>query len=296
MITQRDIILGVILPAVVCGLVVFVGWVMGGRAARAGAPLGVAAGFVGGYAALSGAPGLRPLDSIQWVFHATIALGLLGAIDAVTWGRRTKPFRWSIRAICVLGLSIAVNWLIARPLLVFAWTGWRGPVYIGALALIMLVVWVSLDLLARRGQAVSFNIALAAMAAVASAVVAMSGSQRLGQTGGLLTSAMSALAVLSWLLSGVGSAPGATLVFAVVYVALVSAASEHLYANLTSLNAGLLLAAPFLAWAGEFVPARRAWARGSTRIAATLLPGAIAIFLAGIAFAKAASDYSEYGH
>ena len=107
---------------------------------------------------------------------------------------------------------------------------------------------------------------------------------------------MAALAVLSWLLSGVAAAPGATLIFAVLYVALVSAASEHLYANLTSLNAALLLAAPLLAWAGELVAPRRTFARASVRIGAMLLPAVIALALAGIAFAKAASDYSEYGY
>src|SRR5262245_51770547 len=151
MITTNDILLGALLPAVVSGLAVLGAWLLGGRAGRAAASLGVAVGFVTAYGALFGVPPIQPLDAIDWLFFAAIIAGALGAIDAWFY----KPSRKAIavvlaRLLVVLGLSVILIWLLARHLLVFEWVDWRGPVNIGAIALIMSGVWFATDQLARR--------------------------------------------------------------------------------------------------------------------------------------------------
>lgn len=296
MITSRDIVYGVVLPAVLTGLVVIAGRAFRGGAARASASLGVGLGFVAGFGALLGVPPARPLDSVDWLYYIAAVTAAAGALDA--WLLAPRPSRWFerlVRTILVLAISTVVVWLLSRPLLIFAWTGWHGPLYIGGIALIMTIVWSSADALARRGGAMSLSLMFTVCAAMASATVMMSGSQKLGQIGGMLTAALGGLTVLSWSRSPDSGSPGASLIFCLLYVSLIAATSEHLYASLTNTNAALLLVAPACAWLGEVVPGRRTALRGLVRVGFAALPALIALTFAAIAFARSQSEFSDYG-
>lgn len=294
MFSSSDILLGAGLPAIVAALMVVVGWALRGATARAAPPIAVALGFVAGYAAVLGVPRIPPLDTINWLFYAAPTLGALGAVDSSLPSASGRIARIA-RILLVMGLCVLFVWLLARPMLVYAWTDWRGPLYIGAIALVMATVWLSLDLLRKRGGATSLHLTLLLLAAVAAAIVAMSGSQKLGQIGGMLTAALGAVALLG-LLRPSAVASGITLLFALMYVALITTASEQLYANLTHTNAALLLAAPLCAWAGELVPRQRQLLRGLVRIGAAALVALVAALLAGIAFAHSQRGYDEYGY
>ncbi len=292
MITTRDIVVGVLLPALVSGLVVFIGRLLGGRAARAAASLGVGIGFVVAYGALFGVPSIQPLDSIDWLFFAAIVAGALGAIDAWFWTSTRVRWRFLARALVVVALSVSLVWLLARHLLVFEWIGWRGPVHIGLIALMMTLVWAFTDLLHRRSGAFSLNLTLACVTGIASAAIAMSGTIRFGQIGGILFATLAAVATLGILFFRNPTPPGAALVFSALYVGLVSASSQLflIYGGLAHLNAALLLLAPVCAWLGELVPSRNATVRASARLVAALLPATVAATLAAIEFARLQSE------
>ncbi len=327
MITLSDILLGVLLPAGVAAAVILRGRLIGGaRAARAAVPLGVGGGFVAGHAALLGVPRVPPLEAVNWLFYAAIVLGAVGMIDLLLsapsprrnsgttaygepapgaildYDAADRPAlrgAWglALRLLGVLALGLVLTWLLTRPLLVFHWTGSAGPVWIGGIGAVMAVVWLLLDRLADRTDGrPSLVVALAGVSAVSGAVIAMSGSQKLGQTTGLLTAGLFAAAVLSLPMRKLQAGRGVVLVYALLQTALIAVATEHLYASLATAHALLLLVAAPLAWLGELVPARRPRLRATARVAAAMVPATVAAILAGILFARAANEYPGYSY
>jgi hypothetical protein len=290
--TRDDILLGALVPAGVAAAIVLVGWLVGGRWLRASVALGAGLGFMTGHALLWHVPSLRPVESIDWLFYASAAAGLLGAIEALLSAGQRSITRAGAHAAIVLCLAVLMAWLVSRPLLVFSWTGWIRPLGIGIIAVILLLIWLSLAKAASRSrEAISIHIALFAMSALASVTCAMSGSVKIGQIGGLLTAALAGVAAMSWT-----GAPAATGVFAFVYVGVIASASEQLYAGLSHFHAALLLAGPLGMWLGELLPGHRPFLRGvATVVGAVILP-ALAAILAGIAFARADAGYSEWNN
>ena len=322
MITARDILWGVLLPAGVAAAVVFVGALFGRlwRPRRALVPLGVGAGFSAGFAALmQRVPPAPPLDSVDWLFYAAVVVGAVGAIDSFFWDvpaaryaaeppdarvleyardelaapRKSLPSAIA-RFGVVLALSAVLVWLLVRPLLVFNWTGSSGPARIALVTLVTFLLWLALDALAARAGGRAMAVGLAIVAALSAVTVMLSGSQKLGQLGGLLTSALFAAAVAGLFFPRLLTARGIVLVYVMLHTSLALTASEHVYASLTTLNAILLLIAAPLGWIGLLVPARRSATRAAAQLAAMVVPAAAAAILAALAFARAAQDYSDF--
>jgi hypothetical protein len=322
MITARDILWGVVLPAGVAAAAVLLGALFGRRwrLRRAMVPLGIGIGFSVGFAALvQRVPPAPPLDSVDWLFYAAVVVGALGAIDSFFWDvpaardgrappdarvldyarderrapRKSLPFALARFAV-VLALSAVLVWLLVRPLLVFNWTGSSGYLRIALVALLMSLMWLALDALAARAGGRTMALGLAIVAALSALTVMLSGSQKLGQLGGLLTSALFAAAVLGLFFPSLLTARGMVLVYVMLHTSLALTASEHVYASLTTLNAILLLIAAPLGWICLLLPARRLALRAAAQVVAMVVPAAAAAILAALAFARAAQDYSDF--
>ena len=322
MITARDILWGVLLPACVAAAAVLLGALLGRmwRLRRAMVPLGTGVAFATGFAALlQRVPPVPPLDSVDWLFYAALVVGAAGAVDSIFWDRRGAseahaPYDpgpltyareearlprggaayWVARFVLALALSAGLAWLLVRPLLVFNWTGSAGYVRIALIALGMSLLWLALDALARLAGGRAMAVGLAIVAALSSLTVMLSGSQKLGQLGGLLTSATFAVAILGLFFPNPVTARGMVLVYVMLQTAIVVTASEHVYASLTTLNAILLLLAAPLGWLGLLMPARRLVARVAVQLVGMVVPAAVAATLAALAFARAAQDYSDF--
>jgi hypothetical protein len=327
MITRDDILYGVLLPAGLAGMIVLAGGLLGRKAFRIGrgfVPMAVGFGFAGGYMGLLRLPPIPPLDALGWLFYAAIGVGILGAIDAWLWGARQPAVDpcsslhtrsdtggrstsappallspaepawvggWSglIRPVAVLGFSVLLVWLLTRPLLVYHWIGRDGPLWIGGIAGVMLLLWWILDRLAVHAPGSVLPFVLAGVAGISAAVMGMSGSVKIAQMGGMLAASLAAVAIVGGLFPHLASGRGLAMVFVLLHTSLVASASEHIYANLTSVHAVLLLAAAPLAWLGVLVPARQRALRAAVQLAAALAAAAVAAILAVLAFQQASN-------
>ena len=321
MITGQDILRGVLLPAAVAALVVLAGALFGPawRVRRALVPLGAGVAFSAAFAALmQRVPPVPPLDSVDWLFYAALVIGAVAAVDSVFWREqpalpgaapqretrvldystpdlhapRTSTFAQLVRFLVVIALAAVLVWLLVRPLLVFSWTGRSGYYWIGGIALTMSLLWLALDVLARRAGGRTLALVMATAAALSALTILLSGSQKLGQLGGMLTAALFAVAVVGMFLPRASVARGMVPVYAALQTSLVVTASEHVYASLLTPHAILLLVAAPMAWLGQVVPARRPRTRAAVQLVAGVAPAAVAAILAARAFARAATDYS----
>ena len=322
MITVRDILWGVLLPAAVAAVTILGGALLGRmwRARRALVPIGIGAAFAAGLAALlQRVPPAPPLDSVDWLFYAAIVVGVVAAVDSISWdvpvahdasvphdarvldyasGESRAPrgglLFWLARFTITLALATVLVWLLVRPLLVFNWTGPAGYLRIALVALTASLLWFALDALARRAGGRAMALAMALVAALSALTIMLSGSQKLGQLGGLLAAGMFAGAGLGLFFPLLMTARAMVFVYVMLHASLVLTASEHVYASLTTLNAILLLIAAPLGWLALLVPARRPGARAAALFVAMAAPAAGAAILAAIAFARAAQDYSDF--
>src|SRR5688572_16192240 len=93
MITPRDILLGVLLPAAIAALVVLGGALFGPvwRLRRALVPLGIGVACSAAFAALmQRVPPVPPLDSVDWLFYVALVVGAVASVDAIFWDQ-PKP-------------------------------------------------------------------------------------------------------------------------------------------------------------------------------------------------------------
>ena len=95
MFTWGDFLAGAVLPAAVTGGLLLAGWRLArwkysARDSRTWVgPVAVAAGFMAGYLALFGWPGIPPHDAIDWLLPLAVPLGALGLLDSY-FGRRPR--------------------------------------------------------------------------------------------------------------------------------------------------------------------------------------------------------------
>ncbi|MBI3467177.1 MAG: hypothetical protein HY000_29545 [Planctomycetes bacterium] len=293
MLTARDIVFGVGLPAIIAGVVLVIAW----RPWRSqptqtggewGGPLALGVGFAVAYLTLLGRPPFPPIDSTDWLFFLALLLTVCGVVDSL----------WSISGWrrWVLGLAnptLSVS-LLLWPLARNTWSQIEGVAWIAALAATVWLWWIALDTHAGRDAAVSPLLQLVAVSGVASLVLMLSASLKLAQLGGALTGAVGASFVLALVGKSRVSARGTIQVFVVLFLGLVI--SGHFFASLTALNAVLLGAAPLLTWIDQIptVQKLRAWQRGAVGTTAVILPCVAALAFATVNFVRSMPDYGEY--
>ncbi|HEV3136241.1 MAG TPA: hypothetical protein VGZ26_00030, partial [Pirellulales bacterium] len=142
MFVLRDLLAGVILPALLTGGTLVAGWRVarhrqGARDSRSWAgPLATGVGFVGGCWALFGTPEVPPLDATEWLCLFTPILVALGLLDSFV--RAPLPVR-----IISIGASVpATLFLLLWPLL--RGNEYNSPhVIIFAAASMLVIGWIA---------------------------------------------------------------------------------------------------------------------------------------------------------
>jgi hypothetical protein len=156
-------------------------------------------------------------------------------------------------------------------------TGTAWAVY-GTLAVVLLAAWAAMNRLAARTGGRAALWATAGVVLAAGLVTMLSGYATGGQLGVPLAAGLAGVALTSIAhnkrYAGAAAALGVGTVglFGLLLVG-------RLFAGLTTLNAGLLFAAPLLGWLPEVFPARRGF-RPVMRLALTAVPVVIAALLA----------------
>ncbi|MBI3837523.1 MAG: hypothetical protein HY288_06280 [Planctomycetia bacterium] len=280
----RDLLAGVELPIVLTAGTLAVGWFAlrhrhGARDSRSWAgPLALGVGFAGGYWALFGLPAFPPLDAIEWLFLLTPGLVLLGLLDSL--GR--VPLQ--VRVVSIAASAPASMLLLSWPLLNGNNYDSRQAVLF-ATATMLLVGWIAaMDGLAARVSAAQLSAILFCAAAPAALVLLLSGSQRLGQIGGVLAATQFAGSLVNYALGPAALGRGVIVVFGVLFGGLLL--SGYSYAELRPENALMLLAAPLMSWLALLL----AWQFRGLPLAATQL--ALVLVVAGSAVAQAMIDFT----
>jgi hypothetical protein len=288
MFTWADLWVGIALPAAVTAGLLVAGWRVAHRrlSARDGrswvGPAAVAAGFVAGYALLLGWPELPPLDAIDWLFFVTPALAVVGL--------------WQVwREVDLAGRATSIIVVLGAVLLLVAWPvvtsdhRWAhsARLELQIASVMAIAALVPLDALAYRVSAARLYTILLAMAGPAAITLLLSGSQRIGQIGGLLAACAAGGLAASLLLGRAAVARGTIVVFGVLLAGLVWCG--RLYAELAAGNALLLAAAPNAAWLGYLVPDRAGWLpRVLVQLGAVVAVATIAVVRAWLVFVEQA--------
>lgn len=291
MLTSMDLWVGLALPAALAGGVLVAGWRIAHRRASArdsrswAGPVAVAAAFIAGYWGLLGRPDLPPLDATDWLFYLAGALAVPGLADALL--RLRLPARVVLITVAVAASFLVLGWPLLR-LEGEAAADARAQATIAAVLATASIV--ALDALAVRISAVRLSGVLLAVAVPAAVVVVLSGSQRLGQIGGLLAAIAMGMVAANVALGRAAVGRGTVLVFGTLLGGLLLCA--HLYAELTTANAMLLAAAPNMAWLGYLVPKRAGHAVNViAQLLLVLSIAAIAVVRAYLVFVQDAEWY-----
>lgn len=275
MLSARDILLGVVVPLIVSAAIALLGQLAWKRVAIGGA-LAVGVGFVVGCGLVFGMK-VPPGNAFEWV----VPMGALAAV--VGTAAEIVGFRWRwIWGVVMVGVA----WGVAGPLM--------GVGMVAALAAVGWVWWGLWDGALKRAGGAWAGVVMTGVAGLVSLVLMLSDSQRIGQMGLALVGSVVAVWVLGWAMKR-DLWRGAGLAWAVVIYGLLL--DGKYWAGLTWPNAVLLLAAPLLAWVGDVAGVRRltGWKRSAVRVAAVVVPVAIAVVLAVIEFQRAQQSVgSEY--
>jgi hypothetical protein len=256
MLTWNHLLLGVVLPAVVTGGVMLAGWRLvrhrySARESRSWAgPLAVALGFIAGYLALFGWPGLPPHDAVDWLLPLAAPLAVAGTIDS--YYRLPPPGR-------VLSIAVAAPTsflLLAWPLLPSPGQN-ALPLHLLLATAIAVTLLVAVDALAARTSAGRLSALLLAVTAPAAVVLGCSGSARLGLIATLLAATQVGAMGANIVLGRAGLGRGIVVVCGTLMAGLLWCG--HLYANLQTCDAVLLAIAPNMAWFGRWGPRQFGW-------------------------------------
>jgi hypothetical protein len=258
LLTTRDIVFGVIYPALIALIVVPLAHVKrrGRRDTHAwGLPFALAAGFTVAFIGISGKLNLPPTQGQEWLVIGAAAAVVISIIAAISDRARVAVVISSI-ALLVLVMAWLVpanrrQWLTTREAMTMM-------IAIGAG---LVVWWALMEPLAARYRGATLPLLLSAVAGAGAMVIADGGSQRLGLIEGAAAVALLVVALLALWLRELSLARGGVLTIAIVMLGLL--VCGYLYADVKWPQVVILAVAPLLAWVGmvRMVRERRAWQR-----------------------------------
>jgi hypothetical protein len=306
MLTLRDALFGLGLPTLIGVVLFFLAsrprtpvagpperWL---RDASLGSGPALGIGFVLAFEALQGAPPWPPVEAVQWVCVAAVAMLTLQIFELVEAPPGTRHWGGAVRAAliaAVIGLAIAA---IVRPLALQTWTTRESAEWIAGLWIGGMLLWGCLAHHGAKSAGLCSAWAIAAMLIMASVVLAMSGSQTYGQLAAALPAVWAPLALLATLSCTRILAEPTAAMLVLLYGGLLLCG--HLYAELTAVNALLLGLAPLGLCTGDLprVRAWQMWQRGLLQLAASLAPASIATALALTKFVHDVTERSQAGY
>lgn len=285
MFTSGDLWSGAVVPLVITTAILTIGWRatrrrLGARESRSWAgPLAVGAGFAGGYWSLFGWGEFPPLDVTEWLFFLTFPLVVLGSFDALL------RFPLHGRLAASLAAALMAVFLLSWPVVATDDGFQRETALVIALgALVSVGCVTSLEALAVRVSGARLSAILLAAAIPASMTLALSGSQRLGQTAGVLAATQAGTLVASLILGRAAVGRATVLIFVILYSGLLLCGC--VYAGLTATNALILFLAPNMAWlAWRWTGRFGTWHERLAQVSLVVAVAMIAVFRAWQSFA-----------
>lgn len=284
MLTNHEMLFGILLPLVVALVIGAVGW----WTKRAWLlPLAGGLGFLAGYASSLGGTGgfglprLPPSDGTDWLFWTTlpgIALAML-----VAW------LGW--RPLVILGAwAGVVVWAIARPLAPGTLSAAAVmEVSVAAAVLGVIVVAVHSLVAARIGHGWSV-LSLCVVLGGTGVTVLSSNLRTVGVYGIGAATAIGGLVLFAPRLK---AAPAVAILAASILCGLLAGGRFYPEPGVTAIGVGVLVASPLLALAGLAVPTKRAWVRGIVAVLAVTIAVAAVTAPAALA-AKRAAEADPY--
>jgi hypothetical protein len=278
MLTPHDIHHGILLPAFLAAVFLFIAFI---PRLRPRAPiillLSLTIAFLFPYMHLFDRPPFPPTESTAWLFYLPIALFPIALIIDLS--------NFRLLALPVFFLSFTlILWPILRNDNSFA----ESLTTITFLSLASFLSYLSLTQLSPRIGSRSMHLILLLLLAASAQILIMSSSQILGQTALILAAALLGALPVAWYLKA-PLTPGPLLLIVLLWHGLLIAG--HFTAGLTPINAILLILSPHLAWAAEFRAKRwPKFAQTSLRFAAVLLPMLTAQILAWRDFLEATRE------
>ena len=244
--------------------------------------------FFAACAALFGAPptpfGARVLAGGDWLLWIALVAGPLVLVDTAL-----RRLALLTRTLLVLGMLFGV----LRAMLRYHWESGEAALWLVGLAALFAMVWSATAALARRQPGASLPAVLLLTATGLALCAGLSGSAKLGQTGGAFCACLGAALIIALWRPSFRLDPGDVIV--VVLVLFGIGLCAYFYSELSGLDALLLGACPLAAWAGELPLFRNRTPRQRTllRTLMALLPVAAAVTRAALAFDP--DPYGDYG-
>jgi hypothetical protein len=295
MLTLRDGLFGVLLPALIGVALFFLGRREAKRGeavagssttndASAAVPFALGFGFLLGFAALKGGPKLPPGEAVEWLFFAAASMALVSLVYQFVWRQQ-----W-VWIVAVAALLLATIIAITQPLVENSWSRTESIAWIAGCFFSAMVVAVGCSFAVRNERGFAIAAAQAIILSLGAAVLIMSGSQTYGQLAGTLPASLFPMVLLAILLRTNLIGPEPMPMFVLLFGGMLLCG--HLYSELTLLNTFLLFFSPLGCWIGK--PARiqklKSWQRGTLQFLAMSVPSAIAF---GLALAKFMADIAN---
>lgn len=281
MLAPNAILAGIALPAGLSGLLYGAGWRLWRRRPAGAAawvpPVALGVGFIAGFIALEGWPGLLPLEVAGWL--PWLGLGaLLAGVGRVV--------RLPAAPVLRLAVAVAIPLLTLRPFIEHRWDGLAATLWVTGLAAGLFMLGWGLDQLAARCPGVRVPLALWTTVTAAAVCIAIAGSARLFQLTAILSAALAAALVASLLRGNASQDGGSTVAFSLFGALLING---FFYLDDLPVAAALLLAAaPLGAWTAR---------RGNGSARAALAAAAVLVPLAtAVALTVAAMPDDPYGY
>lgn len=288
---------GILLPAVIAGLSLALGWRAWRRDSEpsghaAGAPA-LALAYLAAHLAVAGPPASplpgseRTPAGLDWLFWLVALFGLLLTLERPL--TRRGPW-WSL-ALRLVAAALLVGGVL-RMTFQREWSGWTEVAWLSGLALLLAVPWTVLEREAREHRGARSALVLWATAASLAIVAVLSGSAKLAQLSGAVAAALGAAVVLAWWRPRVSLAGGGVSLAVLTLFGVGLCA--HFYSYTTAADALLVAAGPVMPLAMRLPGLRKL--RGGRGTAAALalasLPLAVAVLRAVLAYEP--DPYAEY--
>lgn len=275
MISVRELLLGVLAPALIALAIMLIAWRpwrSGPRRGEWGGAVGLAAGYICAHIGLAGPPRFTPAPVESWLVWIAIGGMAIGLIESRARGPWWGRLLW--RAAATAG-SV---WLIVRLRVINEqWSVGEGLAWTAGLTVGALVFWTLADALAERiereGGGAGAALVLSGITGLGAAIIVLDGQTLVvGQFSGALAVALLACAALAWWKPRVSIARGGVAV--VGLLAPMLWLDAWMWAELHWEYAAALVLSPALAFVGDlaWINRRAGWARTLARVGAVVLP------------------------
>jgi hypothetical protein len=266
MITLPQILWCFVIPLAIALVVLFPKW-------RWTATLAVGAAFIVGHVGWPGVPEVPPSTGGDWIFWLAGPLTAVGLIESLV-----RMPAW-VRAILTSIASVALVWVILRPLIPQALTPTQAATGAALFGLAAALAVESTHHLARREPGITIPLVLMIVAMAGGIMLLGSGSVTQGFLAGPLVATTIAGVVLTrrqpW------ARVGAALVLLVLLAGLLVRSHFYNYDGATTAMVLLVILAPLAGWAGRLPGISRLspWKRTVITLVVALIPVGIAMAL-----------------